>query len=49
MSSSGRDGCVEETEADGDRLVHACVYFISPHRFLEIDRHFLTRAARNWR
>mmetsp|Transcript_888 Transcript_888/g.2610 ORF Transcript_888/g.2610 Transcript_888/m.2610 type:complete len:496 (-) Transcript_888:413-1900(-) len=26
---------------DSDELVHACVYFISPHRFLEIDRFFL--------
>ena len=24
-----------------DKLIHVCVYFISPHRFLEIDRHFL--------
>ena len=39
-------GARKETEADGDRLVHACVYFISPHRFLEIDRHFLRHVQR---
>ena len=26
--------------------VHACIYFISPHRFLEIDRHFLRHVQR---
>ena len=39
-------GARKETEADGDRLVHACVYFISPHSFLEIDRHFLRHVQR---
>lgn len=32
----------QETEEEGsEELVHACVYFMSPHRFLEIDRFFL--------
>lgn len=31
----------EEDEDHPDDLVHACVYFMSPHRFLEIDRFFL--------
>ncbi|KAJ1447067.1 Septin-domain-containing protein [Pelagophyceae sp. CCMP2097] len=30
----------EEAESF-DALVHVCLYFLSPHRFLEIDRHFL--------
>lgn len=29
-----------------DCLVHACIYFISPHRLLEIDRHFLKNVQR---
>jgi len=28
---------------DEDPLVHVCLYFLSPGRFLEIDRHFLQR------
>lgn len=27
--------------SDEERLVHVCLYFLSPGRFLEIDRHFL--------
>ena len=35
---SARQG---EAAESYDCLVHACIYFISPHRFLNIDRHFL--------
>lgn len=31
----------ETDPSNRDQLVHACVYFMSPHRFLEIDRFFL--------
>lgn len=36
----------DDGEGDRSRLVHVCVYFISPHRFLEIDRHFLRHVQR---
>lgn len=38
MSSSRIDDYVNHTE---DSLVHVCLYFLSPGRFLEIDKHFL--------
>merc|ERR1711957_118573 len=30
-----------------DQLIHVCLYFLSPGRFLEIDKHFLKKIQRD--
>ena len=35
-----------DEEYSYDCLVHCCIYFIPPHRFLDIDRHFLQQVQR---
>lgn len=44
MSSSSIQDYMNSTE---DQLVHVCLYFLGPGRFLEIDRHFLKRIQRD--
>jgi len=43
MSSTGTEEYRDPTE---EELVHVCLYFLSPGRFLEMDKHFLKKVQR---
>jgi cell division control protein 12 len=41
-----RDRLQDYVDPTEDELVHVCLYFLSPGRFLEIDRHFMKKVQK---
>eukprot|EP00746_Dinoflagellata_sp_MGD_P120945 gnl/MRDRNA2_/MRDRNA2_56282_c0_seq1.p1 gnl/MRDRNA2_/MRDRNA2_56282_c0~~gnl/MRDRNA2_/MRDRNA2_56282_c0_seq1.p1 ORF type:complete len:419 (+),score=45.80 gnl/MRDRNA2_/MRDRNA2_56282_c0_seq1:62-1318(+) len=39
--------CEQVSSADKGHLVHCCLYFISPHRILQIDKHFMQQIQKD--